>query len=188
MILLLIQAGGLGIMTLASLFAVLVSRRLGSGPGWWRRPRPRRSDRRRRDVIRAVVLFSVAAEAAVAVVLTVRFALGYDRTWSVALYDGVFHAVSAFNNAGFRLNADSLVAYVTDPWISPDRRRRGDRRRAGVPRRLRAGPVVAPSPDLVGADPDHRGRDRRPCWCVGTLGMLADRGAAIPRTLGAWAG
>lgn len=34
-----------------------------------------------------------------------------------ALYEGVFHGVSAFNNAGFGLRADSLVPYADDPWI-----------------------------------------------------------------------
>jgi trk system potassium uptake protein TrkH len=35
-----------------------------------------------------------------------------------AAYYGVFHAISAFNNAGFGLDADNLVQYVADPWIS----------------------------------------------------------------------
>ncbi|MGW7357263.1 potassium transporter TrkG [Streptomyces sp. NPDC054802] len=30
---------------------------------------------------------------------------------------GVFHAVTAFNNAGFALYSDSLMGFVTDPWI-----------------------------------------------------------------------
>jgi Trk-type K+ transport system membrane component len=71
-----------------------------------------------RRVIGRVVLFSLATEAVVAVVLTARFAVGYGLALPSALYSGVFHAVSAFNNAGFSLNADSLMPYVTDPWIS----------------------------------------------------------------------
>jgi trk system potassium uptake protein len=42
-ILALVQLGGLGIMTVASLVAILFSRRLGFRTGWSRRPRPRRS-------------------------------------------------------------------------------------------------------------------------------------------------
>ena len=34
-----------------------------------------------------------------------------------ALWEGLFHAVSAFNNAGFGLRSDSLVSYVGDGWI-----------------------------------------------------------------------
>jgi trk system potassium uptake protein TrkH len=51
-------------------------------------------------------------------VLTARFAVGYDETFGRAAYHGVFHAVSAFNNAGFSLNADSMVGYVADPWVT----------------------------------------------------------------------
>ena len=71
-----------------------------------------------RRVIGRVVAFSLVTEAVVAVVLTVRFAPGYDHSLPSAAYSGVFHAVSAFNNAGFSLDFDSLVRYVSDPWIS----------------------------------------------------------------------
>lgn len=118
-ILVLIQAGGLGIMTLATVLTVLVARRLGlrgrllaqaetkaqglSGIG---------------RMVRNIVLFSLISEAVVAVALTVRFAVGYPQPFGRAIYDGVFHAISAFNNAGFSLNSDSLMRYVTDPWVS----------------------------------------------------------------------
>jgi Trk-type K+ transport system membrane component len=65
-----------------------------------------------------VALFSLSVEAVVAAVLTLRFALGYDQALPQALYSGVFHAISAFNNAGFGLYPDSLVRYVEDPWVS----------------------------------------------------------------------
>lgn len=118
-ILLLIQAGGLGIMTLASLFALLLSRRLGLRARLVAQTETKSlsaSDVRR--VIGRVVVFSLICETVVATVLTVRFATAYDDPLPYAVYNGVFHAVSAFNNAGFSLNADSLMGYVTDPWIS----------------------------------------------------------------------
>ena len=118
-ILLLIQVGGLGIMTLATLFALLMSRRLGLRARLIAQAETKTlsvADVRR--VIGRVVVFSLATEAVVAVVLTVRFATGYDHSLPSAAYFGVFHAVSAFNNAGFSLNFDSLIPYVSDPWIS----------------------------------------------------------------------
>ena len=118
-ILLCIQVGGLGIMTLASLFALLVSRRLGLRARLIAQTETKAlsaSDVRR--VIGRVVAFSLATEAVVALVLGVRFATGYDHSLPSAAYFGVFHAISSFNNAGFGLNADSLVQYVADPWIS----------------------------------------------------------------------
>jgi trk system potassium uptake protein len=118
-ILLGIQVGGLGIMTLASLFALLVSRRLGLRARLIAQAETKAlaaADVRR--VIGRVVAFSLATEAVVALVLAVRFATGYDQSLLSAAYYGVFHAISAFNNAGFGLNADNLVQYVADPWIS----------------------------------------------------------------------
>ncbi|WP_435153091.1 TrkH family potassium uptake protein [Micromonospora aurantiaca (nom. illeg.)] len=118
-ILVLIQAGGLGIMTLATLFTVLVSRRLGLRARFLAQAETKSLDLTDvRGVVRRIVLFSLAVEAVVAVVLTLRFALGYGESAGSAAYHGVFHAVSAFNNAGFSTNADGLVGYVTDPWIT----------------------------------------------------------------------
>jgi trk system potassium uptake protein len=118
-ILLCIQAGGLGIMTLATLFALLLSRRLGLRARLIAQAETKAlsaADVRR--VIRRVVVFSLSTEAVVAVVLGVRFAIGYDQPLPSAAYSGVFHAISAFNNAGFGLQPDNLVQYVADPTIS----------------------------------------------------------------------
>ncbi|MGN9783294.1 TrkH family potassium uptake protein [Nonomuraea sp. ZG12] len=115
---LLIQAGGLGIMTLATLVTLLISGKVGL--------RARMSTQLEtkavnaaslRQVVRKVVVFSLVCEVIVAVVLTGRFALGYGEPFGRAVYLGAFHAVSAFNNAGFALWPDNLMRFVTDPWI-----------------------------------------------------------------------
>ena len=64
-----------------------------------------------------VAIISLTVEAVTAVVLTARFALAYDEPFPRAVYLGVFHAVSAFNNAGFALYSDNLIGFATDPWI-----------------------------------------------------------------------
>ena len=114
----LIQVGGFGIMTLASLVGLLVSRRLGL------RTRLTAAAETKslglgdvRAVLVGVATVSLLVEALVAVVLTVRLVVGYDYSLGRAAYHGVFHAISAFNNAGFALYSDSLVRFVTDPWI-----------------------------------------------------------------------
>ena len=118
-ILALIQLGGLGIMTFATLFAILLSRRLGLRARLVAQAETKAlSTADVRRVIRNVVLFSVATEAVVATVLAARLVVGYDRAFVDAVYEGVFHAISAFNNAGFSPYADNLVRYVADPWIS----------------------------------------------------------------------
>ncbi|MGX7828120.1 TrkH family potassium uptake protein [Actinokineospora sp. 24-640] len=114
----LIQVGGLGIMTLASLLGLLVARRLGL-----RLQLSAQAETKSlglgevRAVVRGIILVSLAVESVTAAVLAVRFATGYGMGWGRALYEGVFHAVSAFNNAGFALYADSLTPFATDAWV-----------------------------------------------------------------------
>ncbi|WP_410536519.1 TrkH family potassium uptake protein [Streptomyces sp. KL2] len=117
-ILALIQVGGFGIMTFASLLVVLVSRRLGL------RARLTAAAETKtlglgevRSVVAGVVRASLLLEAVTATMLTLRFGLGYDEPWPRAVWLGVFHAVSAFNNAGFALYTDNLMGFVADPWI-----------------------------------------------------------------------
>jgi Trk-type K+ transport system membrane component len=114
----LIQAGGFGIMTMASLLGLLVARRLGM-----RLQLSAQAETKSlgvgevRSVVLGVLRVSVIFEAAVAVMLTLRFAYGYDESWGRAAYLGLFHSVSAFNNAGFGLYPDSLMGFVDDPFI-----------------------------------------------------------------------
>ena len=117
-ILALIQLGGLGIMTFASVVGLLISRRMGL------RTRLSAAAETKavgladiRKVVTGVVKVSLLVEAVVAVLLSLRFWLAYDESAGRAAYLGVFHSVSAFNNAGFALWADSLIGFATDPWI-----------------------------------------------------------------------
>lgn len=117
-ILALIQVGGFGIMTLASLLAMLVWRRLGL------RSRLTAAAETKavgigevRTVVRGVLVITVVTELVIAAMLTLRFVFGYDESWGRATYLGVFHSVSAFNNAGFALYSDSLIGFVEDPWV-----------------------------------------------------------------------
>jgi trk/ktr system potassium uptake protein len=115
-ILLLIQAGGLGVMTFSLLiFALfrsavpLVHRSIfeqtlgGSGESL-------------RRLLRLVFVFTFTAEGIGAAVLFVRFLP--DMTPGRAAYAAVFHSVSAFCNAGFGLWPDSLTTYRGDPWVN----------------------------------------------------------------------
>ncbi|KLL10366.1 MULTISPECIES: TrkH family potassium uptake protein [Protofrankia] len=119
MIILLVQVGGLGIMTAASLLALLVSRRLGL------RGRLLAASETRtlglgsvRRVVVGVVALSMIVEAAAAVALTLRFWTAYDTALRSAVWQGIFHAVSAFNNAGIALFPNNLASFATDPVIS----------------------------------------------------------------------
>jgi trk system potassium uptake protein len=113
----LIQVGGIGIMTLSALLALLVTRRIGLRMQLRTQNEshaPALSDAR--SVVRRVVLVSLGIELVVSVALAARFT-AYTPDLGRALWLGVFHGISAFNNAGFGLYPDSLVRFVGDPWI-----------------------------------------------------------------------
>ncbi|MFI7482112.1 TrkH family potassium uptake protein [Kocuria sp. M1R5S2] len=117
-ILVLIQVGGFGIMTLSTLLALLVRKRLGL---WTQLVAASETHTLNLGDVRRVLLrvaqIMFAVEAVTAVVLTVRFWAAYDHAPLPAIWHGVFHAVSAFNNAGFSVFSDSLMGFVDDPWI-----------------------------------------------------------------------
>ncbi len=121
-IIVLIQIGGLGFMTIATLFSLVLRRKLGL---------------RTREVItdsvsygqlgglipfmKRVLLGTLLVEGAGAVLLSIRFVRDFGPARGV--YYGVWHSISAFCNAGFDLMGghsgpfSSFVAYVDDPLV-----------------------------------------------------------------------
>lgn len=117
-ILALMQVGGLGIMTLASVLALLVSRRLGLRMALSAQTETRALGiGELRRLIRNIIAFTLAIELVVALALATRLAVGYGEPVTRAAYFGVFHSVAAFTNGSFSLYPDSLMRFVTDPWI-----------------------------------------------------------------------
>jgi len=116
-VLLLIQVGGLGIMTLSTIAAVVIGKRIGLA-GRLTVKEAIGVDELAGLVrlIRIVVVSTLAIEATGAVLLTLLFAR--DFPLAQAAWYGVFHAVSAFNNAGLSLFATSLEAYAGDIWVN----------------------------------------------------------------------
>lgn len=114
-ILVLIQAGGLGIMTLSTFGALMLGGTLGL-----------RGERALAEMLdlqtaptayrltRFIVVSTLATETVGAAVLSFSY-LGAGLPPGEAVWRGVFHAVSAFCNAGFALQSDSLVAFQGSP-------------------------------------------------------------------------
>jgi trk system potassium uptake protein len=115
--LLLIQIGGFGIMTLATTLVLLVNHQLGLRTTLVAQAETAVNLGEVRQILRRIVIMTVAIEAATATVLTLRYWLGYDDSFGTSLWRGVFHAVSAFNNAGFMLETRNLVGFVDDAWV-----------------------------------------------------------------------
>jgi len=117
-ILAMIQIGGIGIMTLATLLGLLIARRVGLRLQLTAQAETRAFGLGEvRNVVLGVLALSVVIELATAIALIARFALFYGEPTGRAVYLGAFHAVSAFNNAGFALFSDNLMSFATDPWI-----------------------------------------------------------------------
>ncbi len=116
-IVVLVQLGGLGLMT----FAVLVLAALDIPLGMPQRlmlsedlNQPPVSNLA--TLVRVVALAALTFEALGAVALAFVFVpeFGFWR----GVWEAVFHSVSAFNNAGFGLHPDSLSRWVADPVIN----------------------------------------------------------------------
>ena len=112
-ILALIQIGGLGVMSVATLLVMLIGRKLSAPAGVLTVAEARSlAQRTPGQVLVGVLRFTLAVELVSAVVLTIRLRIAYHEGWGEAIYSGVFHSVSAFNNAGFGLLPDSAVQWA----------------------------------------------------------------------------
>lgn len=118
LVMLLFQLGGFGMMTSATLMGLLI--------GGHMKLRTRlllQSETHAlslgdvRSVARMVLVVTVLVEAVLALWLAARFAMTLGLGWREALWQGTFHAVSAFNNAGFSTWPDSVVRHATDGWV-----------------------------------------------------------------------
>ncbi|MFB5165370.1 TrkH family potassium uptake protein [Parageobacillus toebii] len=118
-ILALIQIGGLGFMTFATLFALILGKRISlkerllikeslnnlSIDGIVR-------------LVKRILIFTAVIELIGTILLAIRFS--FDMPLPKAIYFGLFHAISNFNNAGFDIMGDfkSFTGYVDDPLVT----------------------------------------------------------------------
>lgn len=118
-IMLLIQFGGLGYMTVATLMAMAIGRRIGL------RERLVLQEAHNLYTLggivrftRTVVLITAAIEAIGAILLMLRWRPDFGL--ARAAYLGIFHSISAFNNAGFDLMGGfrSLTGYAGDVSVN----------------------------------------------------------------------
>ena len=115
-LLVLMQVGGLGIMTFTALLVVIIGGRLGM-----RRRQAAQAEQgilepgEIKRVVLGVAILSASIEAILAVVLFLRF-LSLGASPGNAAWDALFQAVSAFNSAGFSLFQGSLEQFQGD-WI-----------------------------------------------------------------------
>ncbi|KWV31403.1 TrkH family potassium uptake protein [Micromonospora rifamycinica] len=119
MITVLTQVGGLGILTGAALVSLAVTRQLGLRNRLL--VQAEATDYGIGDIRRLLMHIAgtvFGCELVMTVVVTGRLWLTYHYPPGRALWSGVFHSVQAFNNGGFSLYSEGLVAFARDPWVT----------------------------------------------------------------------
>ncbi|MEC0242243.1 TrkH family potassium uptake protein [Paenibacillus dokdonensis] len=121
----LVQIGGIGFMTMATLIALVLNKRIslrerlilqealnhGTIDGVVR-------------LVKKVILYSLLVELAGALLLAVHFFFSLHLSLGRSAYFGIFHSISMFNNAGFDLMGtvngpfSGMVPFVQDPFIN----------------------------------------------------------------------
>ncbi|TDX32753.1 trk system potassium uptake protein TrkH [Modicisalibacter xianhensis] len=113
----LIQVGGLGFMTFAALMMALLGMRLPlHQQNMVRETLHNTSYSGVMSLVRLVILFTLTAELAGALLLALTWVPEFG--WAQGLWISTFHAVSAFNNAGFTILPQGLVPWVADPLVN----------------------------------------------------------------------
>jgi len=116
-ILVAIKLGGLGVMTLASLLSLAVSRRLGLTQRLLVSSETRTTKLGEvGSLVRIVIVTSTTLELLGALVLLPRLYM-YEHSWGTAAWHSLFYSVSAFNNAGFVPTQEGLAPFTTDWWV-----------------------------------------------------------------------
>lgn len=113
----LVQLGGLGYMVSSTVIVILLGKKIGI--------KQRLVMQEAMNVLtveglvhllRGILLITLLVEGVGAVILAARFAL--DVPWPRAVYLGIFHSISAFNNAGFSLFSTSMMGYQRDLTVN----------------------------------------------------------------------
>ncbi|MDD5092376.1 MAG: potassium transporter TrkG, partial [Candidatus Wallbacteria bacterium] len=115
-ILLLIQLGGLGIMSIATVAMHVMGHRLSLKQEYLLSSM---ADTDHKDLVRSLAIilkFTFSAELIGAVLLTSLFYTSGEE-FLQALWRGIFTSISAFCNAGFALQSDSLISFQTNQFV-----------------------------------------------------------------------
>jgi len=114
-LLFLIQTGGLGFMTIGVIIAIFLGKNIGlKGRLMIQESLNQLSLEGMVRLVKFIILFTFLFEAIGALFLAIRWSA--DFGFSTSIYYGIFHSISAFNNAGFDIMGDyrSITGYAGD--------------------------------------------------------------------------
>jgi len=116
-ILALIQIGGIGVMSFSVLFLFFLRGKFGIGSREIIQETLSFFDTIDvKSLLKSVFIFTITIEGIGAFLLTIRFM--FDMPFGTALYQAIFHSVSAFCNAGFSTFSDNLMQYQSDIFVN----------------------------------------------------------------------
>ncbi|BBQ51324.1 Ktr system potassium transporter B [Aeromonas jandaei] len=115
-LIMLMEIGGLGQMTMTLLLIAIFSKRVGLRQQVLAKEAlGQEGSVNIIQLVKRIVLFAFIAQLIGTGLMAIRWVP--EMGWSRGLYVSFFHAVSAFNNAGFSLFANNLISYRDDPLI-----------------------------------------------------------------------
>lgn len=113
----LISIGGLGFMTFGILIALLLGKKIGLSERLLIQSATNQfSLSGLVKLVKIILAATFVIEGTGAILLA--FAWSNEMGWPKALYYGLFHSISAFNNAGFGLEFDNLSKWAQNPAIN----------------------------------------------------------------------
>jgi trk system potassium uptake protein TrkH len=115
-ILMLIQLGGFGIMTISTVALHVMGKRLSLRQERLLTTLTETSHSNLISSLVMIVRFTFLAELAGTVLLTGCF-LNAGEPFSLSVWKGLFTSISAFCNAGFSLQSDNLISFQTNPFL-----------------------------------------------------------------------
>lgn len=116
-LLILVQLGGWGFMTSGILMFLILGKRIGLKERLILKESINSfSLQGIISLVQRIIVITLLVEFLGATILAIRWSS--EMPWQKAIYYGIFHSISAFNNAGFGLEPDSLSKWVGDPTVN----------------------------------------------------------------------
>ncbi|MDQ0859897.1 TrkH family potassium uptake protein [Bacillus sp. V2I10] len=116
-LLVLIQLGGWGFMTSGILMFIILGKKIGLKQRLLLQESLNSfSIQGIIKLVQRIIIITLIVEAIGAIALAIRWS--QEMSLEKAIYYGIFHSISAFNNAGFGLEPDSLSKWVGDPTVN----------------------------------------------------------------------
>lgn len=116
-LMILIQCGGIGLMTFAVAILILLKKKIGiQSRIYIQESFNQNSVGGIIKLVKLILSFVLSVQLFAATVLTIHWIPTFG--FNDALYLSVFHVISAFNNAGFALFPDNLIGFANDPIVN----------------------------------------------------------------------